>query len=162
MLSPGVEVCGGGDEDCDGMTDEGEMGPTWYADLDGDNWYDPDVSMQACSAPDGYIALDDAGGQDCEDLNQHVWSSCQAPLISSANQTCPMPLPQITYHDCPDHFDLESSTSTLLGGGGNYSVEEVEWDDDRMNGFVRVTQSCNAFQGTLVHTSAVCRAHQYD
>jgi hypothetical protein len=161
-LSPGVEVCGGGDEDCDGATDEGEMGSTWYADLDGDNWYDPDVSVVACSAPEGYIAVDDAGGQDCEDLNEHLWSSCVFPLSGTAQHSCPLPIPQQTYHDCPDHFDLESSTSTLLFPGGNYSVDEVTWDDTRGNGYVRVTQSCNGSQFTIVQTSVTCRAHQYE
>jgi hypothetical protein len=65
-VSPGaVEACGGGDEDCDGATDEagadGEL--EGYADADGDTFGDPAVALLACTLPEGFVA----NAEDCDD-----------------------------------------------------------------------------------------------
>ena len=61
----GTEVCGGQDEDCDGVTDEDDASdaPTWYRDADGDGW--GATSTRACEVPSGYVA--DSG--DCDDAD---------------------------------------------------------------------------------------------
>lgn len=61
----GVEVCGGADEDCDGVVDEsGAVGEsTWYPDVDGDGFGSTADGIGACSAPLGYVGL----GGDCDD-----------------------------------------------------------------------------------------------
>lgn len=65
-VRPRDEVCGGGDEDCDGAVDEeGALGgDVFYADADGDgfgNFYAP---IRACAAPPGYV-------EDATDCNDH-------------------------------------------------------------------------------------------
>ncbi len=70
-VNPGaVELCNGVDDDCDGVTDEGDASdaPTWYADSDGDGYGDPAASAAACSAPSGYL-LD---ATDCNDASAAV------------------------------------------------------------------------------------------
>ena len=69
-VNPGaLEVCGGGDEDCDGLTDDDDDSvdlsgaSTFYADGDGDGFGDPAAPVIACAAPAG--AVDAAG--DCDD-----------------------------------------------------------------------------------------------
>lgn len=66
-VSPDMaEVCNDGvDDDCDGAADgPGALGEsTWYADTDGDLHGDPEVSVEACEMPDGYV--DNA--TDCND-----------------------------------------------------------------------------------------------
>lgn len=65
---PGAdEVCGGGDEDCDGEVDEIDAtdAPTWYADADLDGYGDPATGESACEAPPGYVA--DASDCDATD-----------------------------------------------------------------------------------------------
>ena len=63
------EVCGGLDDDCDGLTDldDPSLDPTsfvtWHLDLDGDGYGDPDTSLDACEPPEGYVA----DGADCDD-----------------------------------------------------------------------------------------------
>ena len=67
-INPGAtEVCGGGDEDCDGLANDADPSvtgtATWYDDSDGDGYGDPNVFVDTCIAPSGYIAL----GGDCDD-----------------------------------------------------------------------------------------------
>ncbi len=66
----GTEVCGGGDEDCDGAVDEdGALGSDiYYADGDSDGWGDPADILLACAGQAGFVG--DAG--DCDDSDANV------------------------------------------------------------------------------------------
>jgi len=65
----GTEVCGGGDENCDGLVDDADpaLDPLtttpWFLDFDGDGFGDVTNSIDACAAPSGYVANPD----DCDD-----------------------------------------------------------------------------------------------
>jgi len=67
--TPTAEVCDEIDNDCDGFTDDDDPGvseqtkTTWYADLDGDNYGNPEDSQLSCEQPDGYVA----DNTDCND-----------------------------------------------------------------------------------------------
>jgi len=62
-INPGAaDGCGGGDEDCDGETDE-EPDAIFYRDVDDDTYGDDDDTLAACSLPSGYAAR----GGDCSD-----------------------------------------------------------------------------------------------
>ncbi len=64
-VNPGAtEVCNTIDDDCDGSIDEG-VTSTFYADADGDTYGNAASSVQACSAPVGYVA----DNTDCNDNN---------------------------------------------------------------------------------------------
>lgn len=66
LIYPGAtEFCGGGDEDCDGYTDESSAADAvqWYADADGDQYGNPAQMVIACTAPGSYVA----DNTDCDD-----------------------------------------------------------------------------------------------
>ena len=60
-----VETCDGGDDDCDGLTDDASAvdETTWYGDTDGDGFGDASITTVACDAPPQYVAV----GTDCDD-----------------------------------------------------------------------------------------------
>jgi hypothetical protein len=69
-----IERCDGVDNDCDGVTDEGDAvdASTWYADLDVDGYGDPASSVDACSQPSGYVAAAGPHLEDCDDTTSAV------------------------------------------------------------------------------------------
>ena len=64
-----TEVCGGGDENCNGFVDDQDPGldplstQPWYIDADGDTYGDPLISVGQCLVPIGYVS----NSEDCDD-----------------------------------------------------------------------------------------------
>ncbi len=65
------EICDGLDNNCNNLIDEGVSITTYYADTDGDGFGDPMDSVEACSAPDGYVT----NNTDCDDTNNAIHPS---------------------------------------------------------------------------------------
>ncbi len=79
-VHPGaVEICGGLDDDCDGLVDDldPDLVPDlpFYADLDGDGF--GALPTQACVAPPGHVAIDG----DCDDADPDIYPG--APEVCS-------------------------------------------------------------------------------
>jgi hypothetical protein len=67
-IYPGAkEQCNGLDDDCDGSVDDGQT-VTYYRDMDGDSYGNPNVTIQACSQSSGYVA----NSLDCNDGNASI------------------------------------------------------------------------------------------
>jgi uncharacterized protein (TIGR03382 family) len=67
LVNPGAsESCNDIDDDCDGQIDEGAVdAPTWYLDIDGDGYGNPNEILVACTQPPAYVAV----GTDCNDTD---------------------------------------------------------------------------------------------
>ena len=67
---PGAdEVCDDVDNNCDGLIDEESIDAiTWYLDTDADAFGNVNVSLEACDAPEGYVA----NATDCDDFDPTV------------------------------------------------------------------------------------------
>ena len=76
------EVCNGIDDDCDGKIDE-EVGPFFFRDADKDGYGDEQVSLQACSQPDGYVNNSD----DCDDT-RHEARPGAAEICNGRDDDC--------------------------------------------------------------------------
>ncbi|MED5372853.1 MAG: MopE-related protein [Myxococcota bacterium] len=74
-VHPGaVEVCGGGDEDCDGLLDDLDpsldlgTATSWHTDQDGDGFGSVEQSSLQCSASDGLVQ----DSSDCDDTDRNI------------------------------------------------------------------------------------------
>ncbi|MEY3212745.1 MAG: hypothetical protein RIT28_3226, partial [Pseudomonadota bacterium] len=70
-VSPSAdELCGGGDEDCDGLVDEEDAidAAEWYADADLDGYGDPTAPQLACEQPADAVA----DASDCNDGDETI------------------------------------------------------------------------------------------
>lgn len=95
-----ADGCDGFDNNCDGSIDEDSLRTTWFQDRDGDGYGNDEVSVQACMAPPGYIAL----GGDCEDDPIGCGTKCQP---SSAPDIC-----DGYDNDCDGQFDEDPAATT--------------------------------------------------
>jgi hypothetical protein len=71
-INPGVdEVCDGLDNDCDALIDDDDSGVVytpddfWYVDADSDDYGNPNISLEACDQPNGFVE----DNTDCDDVN---------------------------------------------------------------------------------------------
>ncbi len=83
---PGAdELCNGYDDDCDGGIDNAAIDPlTFHVDADGDGHGDPDQTVQACTAPEGYVTSSD----DCDDNDTAVNPSAEEVCADSIDNDC--------------------------------------------------------------------------
>ena len=95
------EICDGTDNDCDGTVDEA-VTSTFYEDADGDGFGDEDRTTEACSEPDGYVAV----GNDCDDDD--------AESYPSAPERC-----DEVDNDCDGDIDEEVTSTWHIDADGD-------------------------------------------
>jgi hypothetical protein len=106
-----MELCDGTDNDCDGYIDE-EVEETFYVDADADGFGSPDIYIQACSAPQGFIS----NGSDCDDTD--------ATSHPGAAEIC-----DLVDNDCNSLIDDGLGIDVYIDGDGDgygSSLERIE------------------------------------
>jgi hypothetical protein len=85
------ETCADGDEDCDGLFDEGDPGlvpDEWYADDDEDG-FGAGAGVPACEAPvAGMVVVDGDCDDDAADVNPDADERCTAPYGTPVDENC--------------------------------------------------------------------------
>ena len=109
LVNPaGTEVCGGSDEDCDGLTDEDDDSlsdaSAWYIDYDGDGFGAAAYTQDACDQPSGYVA----DSTDCDDTT--------ADANPDADEVC-----DTIDNDCDGDIDDDDSDVDTSGGDTYYT-----------------------------------------
>lgn len=108
----GVEVCGGGDEDCDGVSDDDDPSvtgtTTWYADSDGDGW-GGEALGDACAA-DGVAQPGDCDDSDASLTESCETTSCVHPDVTALAAVANMGVSDVLFDD-----DCFAYLSTVIG-----------------------------------------------
>ncbi len=140
---PGApEICDGLDNDCDNQIDEGVQ-QTFYADTDMDGFGDPANTIQACSAPAGYVAND----QDCDDGNAAVYPG--APEVcDGADNDCDGQVDenvQTTFYADVDGDGFGDADNTLLAcaAPAGYVADNTDCNDADQTVFPGAPEVCD-------------------
>ena len=132
-INPGAtEVCNGIDDNCSGEIDDEVELITYYADVDGDGFGNPEVFTTTCEeAPIGFVTNSD----DCDDTNPDI----NIPFTwyqDNDGDGWGNPLVSIDSCEQPDGYVLQSrdcddeDPTVFFGQGCNFcSTQEVEWID---------------------------------
>jgi len=144
-IHPGAsELCDGIDNDCDGHIDEEAVDPsTWYADVDGDGYGDPDQPLRACELPE--YAADNAG--DCDDSEPAAWFGADE-LCDGIDNDCDGGVDENAVDAPTWHFDADRD-----GQGGSETRQSCEQPE----GYVENADDCDDGEaGAYVGAAEVC------
>ncbi|MFH1298237.1 MAG: putative metal-binding motif-containing protein, partial [Patescibacteria group bacterium] len=92
-----LEQCDEIDHDCDGYPQNDITTQSFYLDNDGDGYGDPNISVEDCAAPEGYIA----NAEDCDDDDQFINPAAAETFDGQDN-------------DCDFAIDLEDADCEII------------------------------------------------
>ena len=142
ILPGGIEVCNGIDDDCDGMIDEG-VTTTFYLDFDNDGFGDNNATIQACSAPAGYV-LDNT---DCDDTSPTTYPGAME-LCNGIDDDCDMMVDEgvlLTFYldsDSDNYGDINFPTMDCSAPPG-YVDNNLDCNDGDANINPEANEDCN-------------------
>jgi hypothetical protein len=138
-----IETCNGVDDDCDTLVDTDDVdvdlatAPSWWLDLDGDQWGDRDQEVVSCEQPNLYVGND----LDCDDGDNDVgpevgwWLDGDGDTFGAGSVsavTCDPPsaehVPAVGDDDCDD------ASSAVFPGAEDECGDGIDSDCNGLDG----------------------------
>ena len=141
----GTEVCNGLDDDCSGDIDDGATDAlTYYVDADEDGYGSSSSTVDACDAPDGYVA----SSTDCNDGDDTIRPGA-SELCNDTDDDCDgftdeSAIDRDTWYADADGDGYGTSTSTLACDmPSGYSADDGDCDDAEVDANPGLAEVCN-------------------
>ena len=144
-IYPGAsETCNDVDDNCNSVVDEDAIDvSTWYADADADGHGRAQQSVQACAAPDGFVASSD----DCDDLVAATYPGA-TELCDQADNDCDGVVPpseqELRYLDGDgDGFGRATVSANVCAAPSGYVASSTDCDDAAAATYPGATELCD-------------------
>jgi len=137
------EYCNGIDENCNGIIDDNPVLVTWYRDVDGDGWGDPNQTVQGCTPPPGYVRE----SFDCND-NDRNENPAAAEIDNGKDDNCDGKIDEdvlTTYYrdaDNDTYGDPNNSIQATAAPAG-YVTDNADCNDNNAAVHPGATEICN-------------------
>ncbi len=151
-ISPAaVEVCGGGDENCNGLVDDADPtvtgGTTWYGDGDADGYGSTTVTAVSCLAPGGSVA----NTSDCDDTNGAVHPGATETCDTAYDDDCNGDTNEVDALDCTqwfqdadaDGFGAGTGQCTCAASGAYTTNLDTDCDDGNSAVNPTISETCD-------------------
>ncbi|WP_242158966.1 MopE-related protein [Aestuariivivens sediminis] len=154
-----TEICDGLDNDCNGLTDDDDSGvvgqTTYYRDSDDDGFGDATDTVQACSAPVGYVSV----SGDCNDANMAI-NPDATEVCDGIDNDCdglidgddPDVADQTTYYRDSDDDGYGDATDTVQACSApvGYVVTSGDCDDTEPTVYPGAFELCDGLDNDCV------------
>jgi hypothetical protein len=143
-VHPGAdEVCDGIDNDCSGLSDDGLVTDTYYADPDGDGYGLTAVAVESCTVPAGYVTL----GGDCSEgdagINPGAAEVCDG-VDNDCSGSVDEGLTTVFYADTDgDGVGVDSDTAEACSVPDGYSTSPGDCEPDDGSVFPGASEVCD-------------------